>query len=135
MYLDEVHEMRECGEREGKNLLKSHGGNYVRIHECMKRARKKNNSSNAKNINVQATQIYLIKYLRNFWKNLDWIGTKCTKEITEEKKCRNKIENNNKISGKLCVPAYKTSMNESVYVSQIKRSNHSPSSRAIASHK
>lgn len=45
-----------------------------RIHKCMKReteSKKKTYDSNAKNTNIQATQIYLIKYLRNFRKNLD----------------------------------------------------------------
>lgn len=85
LYSDEIHENRENRatfreNEEGKYLLKSHGGNYVsysQMHETWNGIKKKKTyDSNAKNTNIQATQIYLIKYLRNFRKNLDWIGAR-----------------------------------------------------------
>lgn len=86
------------------------------------------NDSNAKNTNMQAARTYLIKYLRNFWKNLDWIGTR-ERDIKRQKK----IENNNKISGILCVPANKTLMYGTIC--QTKLSSHSSHSHIIGLHK
>lgn len=116
----------ECEEPEGKSdLLKSHGGNYsTSIHECIKRGkiqtsetcRARGTRSHDSNVEkykyAQQRKIYLIKYLRNFLRNLDWIGpSKCMSSGSkrnkqrERHKKRNKIENNNKISSRNCVCA------------------------------
>lgn len=105
-----MHKEKESGStaKEKKSIKISWRQLRFFIHECMKRENK--NDSNAKNTNILATQIYLIKYLRNFCKNLDWIGREMHRQKIKTK--RNKIENNNKISSKLCVCANEQDLNE-----------------------